>query len=101
MIVGNQEWANALAELENEGGGDRTYSQSPKYKQIAAAEQLRKQSLEASLGKRGDVVLRDMKKMFKKGGNTKRNQNLRNSSVPQISSRDNPVHRSTKSSVMQ
>ena len=57
--------------------------------------------MEASLGKRGDVVLREMKKVFKKGGNTKRNKNLRNSSVPQISSRDNPAHRSTKSSVMQ
>ena len=46
-------------------------------------------------------MLREMKTVFKKKGNTKRNQNLRNSSVPQISSRDNPVHRSTKSSVMQ
>ena len=38
MIVGNQEWANALAELDQETGGDRTYSQSPNYKRIIAAE---------------------------------------------------------------
>ena len=30
MIVGSQEWANALADLEHEAG-DRTYSQSPTY----------------------------------------------------------------------
>ena len=38
MIVGNQEWANALAELDKEAGGDRTTSQSPNYKRIIAAE---------------------------------------------------------------
>ena len=38
MIVGNQEWANALAELDKEAGGDLTNSQSPNYKRIIAAE---------------------------------------------------------------
>ena len=38
MIVGNQEWANALAELDKEACGDRTNSQSPDYKRIIAAE---------------------------------------------------------------